>query len=47
MTRGQRRWHLLVWLVILPVAVAVLLLAEAQWRAPAGLGTPELPEEVR
>ena len=31
----------------LPVAVAVLLLAEAQRREPAGLSTPELLEEPR
>jgi hypothetical protein len=36
-----------VWLAILPVAIAVLLLAEAQRREPAGLSTPELLEEPR
>jgi len=46
-TRPQRRWHLLAWLAIVPIAVAALLLADAQRDGPAGLGAPATAEEPR
>ena len=47
MTRPQRRWHLLLWLALVPAAVTVLALAAAQQGEAGGVRTPQLEEQPR
>lgn len=47
MSRSQRRWHLVAWLTILPLAVTVLLVAWSRRGDHGGIRTPQLQEEGR
>ena len=42
MNRGQRRMHLVTWLVIVPLALAILMLA---WQERPTRGTPAVATE--
>ena len=47
MSRSQRRWHLLAWAAIVPVAVTVLVLALRQRDAHSRPQLPQLQESPR